>query len=163
MASPDVASSSDGVALLDVLRQHEDPDRRPPVADRDRRPQTVVGVRRGHPDVDDAQVGLVPLDGAEQLVGVADRGDDLLTGIGEDPGQSGPQQHGVLGNHDPHGSSTDTVVGPPFGLITYIVPPSPATRSRRPWRPEPPAGSAPPWPLSRTSTTSRSPALAIDT
>ena len=82
----------------------------------------------------------MPLDGAEQLVGVADGGDDLLAGVGEDPGEPGPQQHGVLGDHDPHGSSTDTVVGPPFGLMTYMFPPRPATRSRRPWSPEPRAG-----------------------
>ena len=78
------------------------------------------------------------LDDRHQLVGVADGGDDLLAGVGEDPGEAGAQQHGVLGDHDPHGSSTEIVVGPPCGLITYIVPPSPATRSRRPLRPDPP-------------------------
>ena len=48
-----------------------------------------------------------------------------------------PQQHRVLGDHDPHGSSTEIVVGPPGGLITYIVPPSPATRSCNPAGPVP--------------------------
>ena len=71
----------------------------------------------------------------EQLVGVADGGDDVLAGVGEDAGQPGPEEHGVLGDHDPHGSSTRIVVGPPSGLITYIVPPMPATRSRSPCRP----------------------------
>src|SRR5690606_2624076 len=110
-----------------------------------------------------AQVRLVALDGGHQLVGRADGGHDLLAGVGEDARQPRSQQHGVLGDHDPHGSSTEMVVGPPAGLITSIEPPSPVMRSRRPRRPVPLPTSAPPWPLSRTSITSRFPARAIDT
>ncbi len=54
----------------------------------------------------------------EQLVGIADRGHHVLAGIGQDPRQPRTQQHRVLGDHDPHGSSTRIVVGPPSGLIT---------------------------------------------
>ena len=42
----------------------------------------------------------------QQLVGVADGRDDLLAGVDEEAGEPGAQQHGVLGDHDPHGSST---------------------------------------------------------
>ena len=87
-------------------------------ADLQRGTQTVVGVRRRHADVDDRQVGLVQVDDPEQFVGIADGGDDILAGVGQDAGQSGPQEHGVLGDHDPHGISTRIVVGPPSGLIT---------------------------------------------
>ena len=46
------------------------------------------------------------VDGAQQRVGVADRGDDLEAAVGEQLGQAGAQQDRVLGDHDSHGSST---------------------------------------------------------
>ena len=57
------------------------------------------------------------------------------------------QQHRVFGDHDPHGSTTSTDVGPPAGLFTHSRPSTPATRAARPDRPCP-AGSAPPTPSS---------------
>ena len=51
-----------GVALLDVLRQHEDADPRPARADLEGGPEAVVGVGRRHAHVDDGEVGLVALD-----------------------------------------------------------------------------------------------------
>ena len=100
----------------------------------------------------------------EQLVGVADGGHDLLAGVDEDAGQAGAQQDGVLGDHDAHGSSTEIVVGPPSGLITYSVaaqagdPVAQALRGRCRV-----TASAPPTPSSRTSMTRRSPARAMAT
>ena len=94
--------------------------------------QALVGVRRRHAHVDDGEVGLVALDGDEQGVAVADGGHDLLAGVDEQAGQAGSQEHGVLGDHDAHGSSTITVVGPPAGLSTCMRPPRAATRSARP-------------------------------
>ena len=76
----------------------------------------------------------------------------------------GPEEHGVLGDDDPHGSSTRRVVGPPAGLITSQR----ATEAGRPGRggrrrPVPRSGSAPPTPSSRTSTVRRSPARTRST
>ena len=96
-----------------------------------------------------------------ERVAVADGGHDLLAGVDEQAGEAGAQQDGVFGDHDAHGSSTITVVGPPVGLTTCIRPPRAATRSARPCRPLPRAASAPPTPSSATSTTSRSPWRAI--
>ena len=49
----------DGVALLDVLGEHQQRHVRPLLADHERGPHALVGERRRHPDVDDADVGLV--------------------------------------------------------------------------------------------------------
>ena len=46
-----------GVALLDVLREHQDRQPLVQAAQVDRRPQALVGVGRGHPDVGDEHVG----------------------------------------------------------------------------------------------------------
>ena len=81
-----------------------------------RNPSSVC-VRR-HADVDDRQIGLMQSHDPQQLLGVADRRHDVLAGVGQDARQPGAQQHRVLGDHDPHGSSTRIVVGPPSGLIT---------------------------------------------
>src|SRR5690606_30273464 len=104
---------------------------------------------------------LMTLDGLQQRLGVADRGDDLLAGIGQETGDACSQQHRVLGDHDPHGSSTSTEVGPPTGLSTWIQPPSACTRSASPNRPVPLSGSAPPLPSSLTSIARRSPRRAM--
>ena len=100
----------------------------------------------------------------EQLVGVADGGHHVLAGVDQEAGEPGSQEHGVLGDHDAHGSSTEMVVGPPGGLITCSVPPSAVdpvaqalrARCRR-------TASAPPTPSSRTSMTSRSPGRPMAT
>src|SRR5215831_7454765 len=69
------------------------------------------------------------------------------------------QQHGVFGEHQAHGRSALMVVPPPGGLVTVNRPPSAATRSARPVKPDPPRAGAPPIPSSRTSTTRRVPSL----
>src|SRR5215213_10827873 len=145
-----------GVALLDVLG--EDQDGRPggPLADLQGGPQALVGVGGGHADVDHGQVGTVGVNGRDQAGAVADLGHDLDPAVGQQPGQALAQQDGVLGDHDPHGSSARITVGPPGGLVTVSWPSTAATRSARPRRPLPRAGSAPPAPSSMTSTMSRS-------
>lgn len=81
------------VSLLHVLRQHEDADAWLALADGESGPETVVGVRRWHPHVDDGEVGFVAANGDQQLVGVADGGNDILAGVGKDAGEAGAQQH----------------------------------------------------------------------
>src|SRR5690606_42046794 len=139
------------VAFLDVLGQHEDADLGPAGADRHGGAEAVVGVGGRHADVDDAEVGAVALDDLDEALGVADGGDDLVAGVVEEADEPGPQQHRVLGDHDPHGSSTSTVVGPPGGLLRWKWPESAATRLPSPASPVPDSGSAPPTPSSRTS------------
>ncbi len=71
-------------------------------ADGERGPEALVGEGRRHAHVDHGEVGALAVDGLDQGVAVAHRGHDLLAGVDEQAGQPGPQQHGVLGDHDPH-------------------------------------------------------------
>ena len=123
------------------------------VADLGRGAQALVGVRRRHADVDDRDVGLVGADLAQQVLGVAGLGDDLEARLLEQPRDALAQQQAVVGQDYAHGTSALTVVPSPGGEWTSRRPSSAARRSARPRRPVPPAGSAPPTPSSRTSTT----------
>jgi hypothetical protein len=79
-------------------------------------PYALVGEGGWHADVDDAGVHLVRGQRAQQARTVADGGDHVHTVLGEQPGQGLPEQAGILGDHDAHGTSTVTTVGPPGGL-----------------------------------------------
>ena len=63
----------------------------------------------------------------------------------------GPRAH-RSGHHSGTGILARTIVPPPCGLSMLSAPSTAATRSRRPCRPVPAAGSAPPQPSSPTST-----------
>src|SRR5512132_1260898 len=145
-----------GVALLHVLGQDQDGGGGGALAHLHGRPQALVGVAGGHAHVDHGQVGPVGVDGRDQAGAVPDLGHDLDPAVGQQPGQALAQQDGVLGDHDSHGSSALITVGPPGGLEMVRWPSTAATRSARPCRPLPLAGSAPPTPSSMTSTMSRS-------
>src|SRR3954452_18125535 len=70
------------------------------------------------------------------------------------------QQRGVLGDHDPHGSSTRRVV-PWLGELSMAKePPSATTRSARPRRPEARSSVAPPQPSWVTRSASVAPLQA---
>ena len=92
---------------------------------------------------------------AEQLVSVAGQPDDLEPGLLEQPGEALAQDHRIVGERYPHGTSARSEVPRPGGLDTVIVPPSASIRSASPRSPEPPVGLAPPIPSSATSTSSR--------
>ena len=62
---------------------------------------------------------------------------DLDARLGEQPGQALAQQHGVVGDHDPHGSSASTSVPWGWFSLTRKVPRSADTRSARPCSPLP--------------------------
>ena len=129
-------------------------------ADLARGAQALVGVRRGHADVDHGDVGLVGADLAQQVLGVAGLAGDLEARVLEQAHEALAQQHGVLGDDDfqwgigcAHtGISARRVVPDPGGESSAREPSSAPTRSTRPRRPEPRPGSAPPTPSSRTST-----------
>jgi hypothetical protein len=99
----------DGVALLDVLREHQHGQSRDLLAGTDRGSQAFVGERRRHADVDDREVRPVFLDRAEQVFAVVHRrrGFDAL--VREQPLQTGSQQDGVLSDHYPHAGSPSVV------------------------------------------------------
>ena len=145
-----------GVALLDVLA--EDEDRHVGVAARGSRraartPSSVwVGGMRTSTM---ARSGSCSSTAAMQRVGVADRGDDLVAGVGEQRREALAQQDEVLGDHDAHGSSARTRSARPPGCRRPASPSSASTRCASPSRPEPAVRRAPPLPSSATSTTSR--------
>jgi signal transduction histidine kinase len=56
---------------------------------------------RGHPDVDDHQVRVLPAHQSEQRSGVAGLPDDVEPGAGEQAGEALPQQDVVVGDDDP--------------------------------------------------------------
>ena len=92
---------------------------------------------------------------SQQVGRVGHPGDHLVAGVGQDPLDACPQQRGVLGDHDAHGSTAVTIVGPVAGLDTVNVPRAARTRSSRPRRPVASSSavtSAPPTPSSNTET-----------
>src|SRR5215469_14653096 len=151
-----------GVAFLHVLREHQHAHLGPAAAYHQRGAQPLVGEGRRHPHVHYHGVGLVLADRPKELLGLPGGRDHVVPGLGEQPGQPLAQQHGVLGDHDPHGSSTSITVPAPAGLSTVSRPSTPDTRSARPDRPRP-RGSAPPIPSSRITTESVSPLRSTDT
>ena len=72
-----------------------------------------------------------------EAFGVADRERDLVPGVGEQPPEAVAQQHLVLGDHDPHGSSAVRTVPASAALSRRSRPPWAATRSRRAAEPGP--------------------------
>ena len=103
------------VGLLDVLRDDEDRRLGDPTTCLDSGPDALVAERRREPDVDDGDVRLLRRDHAEQRVAVLDRGDHVEAVVPQQPRQPVAQEREVLGDHDAHGSSARTVVGPPVG------------------------------------------------
>ena len=98
------------VAALQRLGEQQDAEPGVALAELERRLGALVRVRRRHPDVDDRDVGCVLVDHGEQLVGVGGPGHDVDPRLGEQVGQAVAQQPGVVGDHDPHGSTASTVV-----------------------------------------------------
>ena len=62
------------------------------------------------------------IDGEQQRRGVADHGDHIAVAGGEQLGEALAEQHRVLGDQNPHGSTTRMEVGPPVGLAMVNVP-----------------------------------------
>src|SRR5262249_46839011 len=124
--------------------------------------EALVAEGRRQPDVDDRNVGLLEHDRMDEGVLVRDGGDDLEAAVPEQSREAVAQKREILGDHDAHGITAWTNVGPPGGLVTAHAPSSAWTRRRSPARPDP-ARSAPPRPSSVTSTTRLAPSCATRT
>ena len=76
----------------------------------------------GEADVDDRDVGTFAHDRSHECVAVGDSRDDLEPVVAEQSRESVAQERQVFGDHDPHGITARTVVGPPGGLVTLERP-----------------------------------------
>ena len=142
----------EGVLGLDVLRQQQHADLREAAADLLGDCEAFVAPGWRHADVDDCDVGAELVDRRQELVGGADLRCDLDAGFGEDAGESFAEDGGVVCERYAHGIVARRLVPRPEGLSILSSPSSEWRRSARPRRPVPREGSAPPMPLSSTST-----------
>ena len=65
--------------------------------------EAFVRVGGWHPDVDDRDVRSVLADRSEQGLGVADLGDDIEAGLGQQPRDALPQEERVVGQDEAEG------------------------------------------------------------
>ena len=119
-----------------------------------RRSHPLVLVVGRHPHVDDGQIGLVLGDDGEQRLRIPHPREHLVPGVLEQTREALAEENGVLGDHDPHGSSASIRVPAPRGLWMRSVPPWASTRPVRPLSPVPSATVAPPLPSSATTSLS---------
>ncbi|MDR7349670.1 methylase of polypeptide subunit release factors [Glycomyces algeriensis] len=145
------------VGDLHVLAEDEHRRARHELARAGRGPQPLVGEGRRHPHVHHRHVGPVLGDGLHEGVAVTDLGDHFAAELLQEPDQAGADEHGVIGHHYTHGTSTTITVGPPSGESMVHWPSTALTRSVRPESPCPFETCAPPIPLSPTERTSLSP------
>lgn len=81
---------------------------------------------------------------------VVEGGDDgEFVGL-EEPYESVAEEGKVFGDDNAHGISRVMMVGPPVGLVMFIVPSKESRRRAMPLSPLSGVGVAPPWPLSVT-------------
>jgi hypothetical protein len=99
------ADQVDGMGGLDVLGQEQHPDTGATGLELARGPSSLVGVRRGHADVEDHQVRSLPVGHVDDGAGVTQRCHHVVPAVGEQPGEPLPEQNLVLDDHDTHGSS----------------------------------------------------------
>ncbi len=86
-----------------MLRQDEDPDGRPVLrADRLGGPETLIGVRRWHPDVDDHHVRQVFSSCAQKTIRVVDLRDDIESCVDEEARDALPDEHRIVGEDKPN-------------------------------------------------------------
>src|SRR5262245_1734387 len=121
--------------------------------DLDRCTQTLVAVCRRQADVDNHGVQRIAAHLVQKVVRISALGNDLEPRLVEKAGKAFAQENAVFGDRYAHGISALTRVLPPTGVHTRRRPPSASTRSASPRKPVPPSVSAPPIPLSTTSTT----------
>ena len=98
-----VASQQFGrVALLDVLREHQDRLRGRGHTQRDRGSDPLVGERRGKTNVEHDQIGMEFGNRCKQRIGVDQLTDDIVTTLVQESDDAFAQQHRILDDDDPH-------------------------------------------------------------
>src|SRR3954447_1218913 len=117
------------VSGLEVLAQHQNCDARVGGANPGGGDQPLVAVGRWHADVDDRDVWLLSLDQPEQGIGLGAFPGHLDVHVRQQARHPRPEEHDVVGDHDPHGIVTSTR-GPSSPVTVSTVPPSASTRSR---------------------------------
>jgi hypothetical protein len=95
-----VADQLQRVAILEVLRQHEDTGAGKLVPDAQRRPQSVVAVLRWHLDVGHHHVRFVAPGFAHQVIRVTGDADHLEAGVLEHPDDPFAHEELVFADHD---------------------------------------------------------------
>ena len=113
-----------GIAWFDVLGQDQNADLRMVRPYRPGRDEALVGVCRGHLDINDGHIRLRLADFPQQGLAVFRLGDDLDSRVPQQPDDPLPGEHDVFGHDYPHGISTPIHVG-----STVRMPPSAPTRS----------------------------------
>jgi len=108
------------------LRQHEHTDAGLARSYPPRGHESLVGVRRRHLDIDDRNVGLVPVDLAQQLLGVPHLAHHVGPRRAQQRGDARADEDRVVGDDYPHGISARRPDEP-----ACRRPPSAPTRSRR--------------------------------
>src|SRR5260370_28046153 len=93
----------------------------------------------------------------DELLGVIGLAHHLYAGLFQQPGRALPDQHGVVGDHDPHGISARMRVAPPATWPTQRRPPSAPTRSATSASPASGSRPGPAAASTATSMTSRAP------
>ena len=88
-------------------------------------------MRRRHPHVDDHDVRPGQVDLADQLLGRSHLGDDVESGLAEQPVEALAEQHVVVCDHDSQGITTRIVEVPSRPRSTAITPSIAPTRSRQ--------------------------------
>src|ERR1022692_4509124 len=126
------------VLLLHVTGENDHRSVRQLAADRQRGPQSLIGMRWGHSDVDDRDIGLVPPPLAQQGLGVASLRDHLEAGIAEQAGDTFPQEYRIFAQDYAHAIRVVIVVRRPAAIsarrraIIRAAPPAQAPTAR-PW------------------------------
>src|SRR5580704_9647656 len=113
-------------------------------------------MRGRHADVHERDVWVGVADACEKRLAVGDPRDDLNAVFGQEQRDTFADERGVVGDHDPHGSSATTIVPPAGSLRIAMVPSSASIRSRNPASPPLGESVAPPTPSSLTVTRSLS-------
>ncbi len=104
------------VGRLDVLGEHQHPQRRLAFARLDRRQDPLIAERRREANIDDREVRFMSGYRPQQPGPVLHLGDHLDVVLPQQRHQTLSQQREVLGDHYPHGNLTSTVVPAPSRL-----------------------------------------------
>src|SRR5215207_662739 len=130
---PDVArlicKQSLRVPRFEILAENHNGRLRPPFTDSLRRSQPFVGVAWRHANVDHCHVGTLQSDESQQCLCIANLPDHFDASVDEQPSQSGPDQHDVVGNYDAHGITASIEIDPFAGGSTATLPPTAPIRS----------------------------------